>query len=118
MAWPGESRRGPRTAELLRGTLDVLLLKALSHGSMHGYAIARWIEAATGDALFIEEGSLYPALHRLERRELVEAEWGMSENNRQAKYYKLTAEGRRFLRVETKEWLVFANLVQNVLQAT
>lgn len=118
MARQGELRRGQRTAELLRGTLDVLLLKALTHGQMHGYAIARWIEAATGEELFIEEGSLYPALHRLERRGLVEAEWGMSENNRQAKYYRLTADGRRFLRAEAKEWLTFADVVRSVLQPT
>ena len=118
MASQGEERQKQRTAELLRGTLDVLLLKALSRGSMHGYAIARWIEEATGETLFIEEGSLYPALHRLERRALIEAEWGISENNRQAKFYKLTAEGRRFLRVETKEWLAFATLVRNVLEPT
>lgn len=118
MVRQGVTRRGQRTSDLLRGSLDVLLLKALTNGSMHGYAIARWIESATGEALSIEEGSFYPALHRLERRGLIEAEWGVSENNRQAKYYVLTAEGRRFLREESKEWLAFANLVRNVLEAT
>lgn len=118
MAWQGGILRGQRTADLLRGTLDVLLLKALTHGRMHGYAIARWIETATGEALSIEEGSLYPALHRLERRDLIEAEWGLSENNRQAKYYVLTAKGRQFLRTEAREWLTFTNVVQNVLITT
>ena len=118
MASQGDRLRSQRTADLLRGTLDVLLLKALTGGPMHGYAIARWIEAATADALCIEEGSLYPALHRLERRGLIEAEWGLSENNRQAKYYALTAGGRKFLRTETREWLTFASLVRNVLEAT
>jgi len=83
----------------------------------HGYAIARWIEQATDDVLRIEEGSLYPALHRLEARGWIEAEWGASENNRRAKYYSLTAKGRAQLRVETTTWTRFANAVFAALDA-
>ncbi|HEX4681766.1 MAG TPA: PadR family transcriptional regulator, partial [Gemmatimonadaceae bacterium] len=79
---------------LLQGTLDLLILRTLSWGSAHGYAIARWIQHVTDDALQIEEGSLYPSLHRLEKRRLIRAQWGLSENNRRAKYYELTARGR------------------------
>jgi transcriptional regulator len=79
---------------LLQGTLELLILKALSGGAAHGYGIASWIEDATEDALRVEEGSLYPALHRMERKGWVEAEWGVSENNRKAKFYSLTAAGR------------------------
>lgn len=104
--------------ELLRGTLDVLILKTLSWGAAHGYAVASWIEQVTGDALRIEEGSLYPALHRLDRRGWIEAEWGLSENNRRAKYYTLTKEGRRQLGAQTSSWLRFAEAVGQVLGAT
>jgi transcriptional regulator len=107
----------PRTAELLRGTLDILVLKALTWEPMHGYAVAGWIQRVTDDALRIEEGSLYPALHRLEERELVAAEWGVSENNRRAKFYRLTAAGRRHLRAETSSWTRYAEAVRKVLHA-
>ena len=107
-----------RDLELLRGTLDVLILKTLSWGPAHGYAVASWIEQVTGDALRIEEGSLYPALHRLERRGWVESEWGLSENNRRAKYYALTAEGRKALRAESSSWTRFAQAVGTVLGAS
>ena len=80
--------------ELLQGTLDLLILKTLSWGSTHGYGIARWIQQVTGDVLRIEEGSLYPALHRLEKRGWISSDWGLSENNRRAKYYELTARGK------------------------
>jgi len=103
--------------DVLQGTLDLLILKALSWGRAHGYAVARWIEQATDDALRIEEGSLYPALHRLEERALVAAEWGLSENNRRAKYYTLTAEGRRRLRSESAAWHRFAKAVFAALDA-
>ena len=103
--------------DLLRGTLDLLVLKALSWGTAHGYAVARWIEQATNDALRIEEGSLYPALHRLEERGLIEAEWGLSENNRRARFYTLTAEGRRALRTESATWAKFARAVFAALEA-
>lgn len=106
-----------RTLELLRGTLDVLILKTLSWGPAHGYAVASWIEEVTGDALRIEEGSLYPALHRLERRGWVSGEWGLSENNRRAKYYALTEEGRRQLRAEVSSWGAFVAAVGRVLHS-
>jgi PadR family transcriptional regulator, regulatory protein PadR len=103
--------------EVLRGTLDLLILKGASWGPSHGYAIARWIEQATSDVLRIEEGSLYPALHRLEVRGWIESEWGTSENNRRAKYYTLTTKGRAQLRVEAATWTRFANAVFAALEA-
>jgi PadR family transcriptional regulator PadR len=105
--------------DLLQGTLDVLVLKTLSWGRpLHGYAVARWIERVTDDALRIEEGSLYPALHRMEKRGWIEAEWGLSDNNRRAKFYHLTARGRAQLRAETATWAAFAEAVGKVLKAT
>jgi PadR family transcriptional regulator len=103
--------------EVLRGTLDLLILKAVSWRPTHGYAVARWIELATADVLQIEEGSLYPALHRLEARGWISAEWGASENNRRAKFYTLTAKGRSQLRVETATWTRFAQAVFAALEA-
>jgi PadR family transcriptional regulator, regulatory protein PadR len=103
---------------LLQGTLDLLILKTLSWGSTHGYGIARWIQQVTGDVLRIEEGSLYPALHRLEKRGWISSHWGLSENNRRAKYYALTAQGRHQLRAESSTWSVFANAVGKVLTST
>ena len=105
------------TVEVLRGTLDLLILKAVSWGPSHGYAVARWIEQATDDILRIEEGSLYPALHRLENRGWIAAEWGASENNRRAKFYTLTAKGRAQLRAETATWTRYANAVFAALDA-
>ena len=105
------------SADILRGTLDLLILKALSWGPLHGYGVARWIAAATGDALRIEEGSLYPALHRLEERGLLTAEWGTSENNRRAKFYRLTADGKRRLRAETASWIRSARAIFAALEA-
>jgi PadR family transcriptional regulator PadR len=105
------------TIELLQGTLDVLILKTLSWGPMHGYGIARWLQHTTDDVLNIEEGSLYPALHRMERRRWIASEWGLSENNRRAKYYKLTTEGRRQLRAESSTWSAFSEAVSKVLTA-
>ncbi len=101
--------------ELLQGTLDVLILKTLSWGPRHGYAIARWIRDTTDDVLRIEEGALYPALHRLQKRGWVEAEWGLSENNRRAKYYQLTARGRQQLRAEASVWSRYSAAVTKVL---
>ena len=100
---------------LLQGTLDVLILKTLSRGARHGYAIARWLEEATEDALQIEEGSLYPALYRMERRGWIEAEWGISELNRKAKFYRLTPAGRCQLDAETAQWESFTAAVSKVL---
>jgi PadR family transcriptional regulator, regulatory protein PadR len=104
--------------DLLQGTLDLLILKTLSWGTTHGYGIARWIQQVTDDILRIEEGSLYPALHRLEKRGLIDSEWGVSENNRRAKYYRLTARGRRALRAETSTWGVLATAIGKVLTST
>jgi transcriptional regulator len=101
--------------DLLQGTLDVLVLKTLSWGPRHGYAIARWIADTTDDALRVEEGALYPALHRLERRGAIESEWGLSENNRKAKYYQLTAAGRRQLRAKSTAWARYSAAVSKVL---
>jgi transcriptional regulator len=101
--------------ELLQGTLDLLILRTLSWGSTHGYGIARWIQQITGDVLRVEEGSLYPALHRLEKRGLIASSWGLSENNRRAKYYELTTTGKRQLRAETATWSTFADAVGKVL---
>ena len=104
--------------DLLQGTLDVLILKTLSWGPRHGYAVARWLQQVTDDVLSIEEGSLYPALHRMERRGWIEAEWGLSENNRRAKYYSITPAGRKQLRQESASLTTFATAVVKVLHAT
>jgi PadR family transcriptional regulator, regulatory protein PadR len=103
--------------EVLRGTLDLLILKAVSWRPTHGYAVARWIEQATHDVLQIEEGSLYPALHRLEARGWIASEWGASENNRRAKFYTLTPKGRAQLRIESATWTRFAQAVFAALEA-
>jgi PadR family transcriptional regulator PadR len=103
---------------LLQGSLDLLVLKTLTWQPMHGFGIARWIQRLTDDALQVEEGSLYPALYRLENRGLVKAEWGLTENNRRAKYYRLTASGRRRLAEEADTWQRFTAAVGKVLQAT
>lgn len=102
------------TNALLHGTLDALILKTLAHGQRHGYAIARFIEDTTGEAVLIEEGSLYPALYRLERRGWVEAEWGTSELGRRAKIYSLTAPGRAQLAAEMASWRRFSAGVSKV----
>jgi len=105
------------SADLLQGTVGILILKALLAGPSHGYGVARWIESATDDVLRLEEGSLYPALRRLEDRGWVTSEWGLSENNRRAKYYTLTATGRAHLRAEAAVWLRYAGAVAQVLHA-
>jgi transcriptional regulator len=104
--------------EFFRGTLDVLVLKALVWGPLHGYAITTLIRRQSDDALLLEEGTLYPALWRLESKGLLEGEWGLSENNRRAKFYSLTLDGRRELREETKIWQAYAAAVAKVLSAT
>jgi transcriptional regulator len=101
--------------ELLHGTLDALILKTLSAGPLHGYGVARWLEERTGEALIVEEGSLYPALYRLERRGLIDASWGTSELGRRAKFYRLTREGKDTLRSETRAWAEFSQAVSKVL---
>jgi len=103
--------------DAVQGTLDFLILKALSWDDMHGYAIARWIQETSEDELQIEEGTLYPALHRMEDRGWIEAAWGLSENNRRAKYYRLTVAGRRELRERTANWERYARAVSLILQA-
>ena len=105
------------TGDLLQGTLAILILKALMVEPAHGFAIARWIEATTQDVLRIEEGSLYPALRRVEDRGWVTSEWGLSENNRRARYYTLTAQGRAHLRAEAAVWLRYSTAVTRVLRA-
>jgi PadR family transcriptional regulator PadR len=102
---------------LLQGTLDVLILKTLAGGAQHGYAITRFIHQKTDGTLEIEDAALYQALHRLEHRGLVAAEWGLSENNRRAKYYRLTASGRKELRAETAIWRRYATAVFKVLES-
>lgn len=101
--------------KLLHGTLDTLILRTLSHGPRHGYAIARWLEERTADAIRVEEGSLYPALYRLEKKGLLSSEWGITELERRAKFYRLTARGRKRLEAETEEWLRFSRAVTAVL---
>jgi PadR family transcriptional regulator, regulatory protein PadR len=103
---------------LLHGALDALILKTLARGPSHGYAVARFIEDTTGDAVLIEEGSLYPALYRLERRGWIEAEWGTSELGRRAKLYRLTSAGRVQLDAELATWRRFSSGVSKVLFAT
>jgi PadR family transcriptional regulator len=102
---------------LLQGTLDLLLLEALADEPMHGYAVARWVREVTGGTLAIEEGALYTSLHRMERRHWISSEWGVSENNRKAQYYSLTATGRRQLAAEAKTWRRYAEAVFKVLEA-
>ena len=103
--------------ELVKGTLDVMILKALAWGPKHGYAVTRWVADATDGKLDIVEGALYPALHRLERRGLVASDWGLSENNRQARFYRVTTAGRRQLTAEVSAWREYVDLVGRVLDA-
>jgi PadR family transcriptional regulator len=101
--------------DYLPGTLETLILKTLVRGPMHGYGIARWIEDATDEALPVEEGSLYPALYRMEKRGWIDAEWGTSELGRRAKFYRLTRQGRQQVVEDTKAWTVFAQAVNKVM---
>jgi PadR family transcriptional regulator PadR len=104
--------------KLLQGTLDMLILKALWHGSIHGYGIARRIEQLAQDVLTVEEGSLYPALHRIEQQGWIKSIWKISENNQQARYYTLTRSGRRQLDVEEANWQRLAGAVARVMRST
>ena len=106
-----------KKAELLQGTLDMLILKSLARGPQHGSRVARWIQSTTEDALTVEEGSLYPALHRMERRGWASSEWGQSESNRRAKYYRLTAAGRAQLQREVHAWERLVAVITLVLNA-
>ena len=103
------------SSPLLHGTLEVLVLKALSSGIRHGYGIARWIEDTTREVVQVEEGSLYPALYRMEKRGLIESEWGTSELNHRAKFYCVTRKGARHLALATAEWKNFSDAVSRVL---
>jgi len=105
-------------SDLLHGTLDVLVLKSLSWNAMHGYAIVEWIEQRCSGDLVIVDAALYKALHRLEDAGAIESEWGVSENNRKAKYYSLTTRGRAQLRAETATWRRYANAVGRILETT
>jgi len=104
--------------ELIPGTLDMLILKALARGPLHGYAIAEWIHQSSQQVLRVEEGALYPALHRLELRGLLDAKWGASEANRRARFYQLTAEGRKRLQAESTRWARLSAAIAFVMQAT
>jgi PadR family transcriptional regulator, regulatory protein PadR len=103
--------------ELVRGTLDLLILKALSWGPMHGLAVVRWLEQVTQARLQVEEGALYPALHRMEQKGWLESEWGITEKNRKAKYYRVTADGRRQLSSELRRWSRYTEAVGLVISA-
>jgi PadR family transcriptional regulator PadR len=103
--------------DVIRGTLDVLILKTVSWGPLHGYAISQLIQQQTADAILLEEGALYPALYRMQAKGWIEAEWRITENNRRAKYYRLTADGRRRLRTEIRTWERYAEAVDKILSA-
>ncbi|MGH9324674.1 MAG: PadR family transcriptional regulator [Vicinamibacteria bacterium] len=105
------------TLDLVKGSLDVLILKTLSRGPAHGYAISRWIRTVTREALRIEEGALYPALHRLEARGWIVSEWGVSENNRKARFYRLTPKGAKHLERESSAWRRFSRAMGRVLDS-
>jgi PadR family transcriptional regulator, regulatory protein PadR len=105
------------TGQLSQGTLDMLILKAVARGPMHGYAVAEWIQQTSQQVLKVEEGALYPALHRLQLRGLLKAKWGASDNNRRAKFYELTTEGQRRLQAESQRWARLSSAVAFVMQA-
>jgi PadR family transcriptional regulator PadR len=106
-----------KQGELVQGTLDMLVLKALARGAKHGYGVAEWIHESSNDVLRVEEGALYPALHRLELRGLLTAEWGASQNNRRAKFYSLTAAGRKKLAEEAEYWRRMSGAIAHVMQS-
>jgi len=107
----------PDQLALVKGTLDVLVLKALSWGPLHGFEITTWLEDNSGGALDVEDSALYHAVHRMEQRGLIAAEWGVTENNRRARYYSVTSAGRAHLRAETARWLRYAEMVSGMLTA-
>jgi PadR family transcriptional regulator PadR len=104
-------------SDLFTGSLDLLVLKAVSWGPMHGYAIGRWIRQSSSEALTVQEGALYPALHRLERKGFLDEEWGLTDTNREAKFYRLTAAGRTHLRNEITRWQSYSRVMTTVLAA-
>jgi PadR family transcriptional regulator PadR len=103
---------------VVKGTLDVLVLKALSWGPMHGFEVTAWLESRSGGALEMEDSALYQALYRLEERGLAAAAWGVTENNRRARYYRITAAGRAQLRAQTTQWLRYATMVRGILTSS
>lgn len=105
-----------KSGDLLQGTLDMLILKTLAPGPLHGYGVAEMIHQRSEDVLRVEEGALYPALHRLDLRGLLASEWGLSENNRRAKYYRLTASGRRYLEAESLQWKRMVAAIARVME--
>lgn len=109
--------RSEEAGQLIQGTLEMLILKALVRGPSHGYAVAEWIQQTSQQVLKVEEGALYPALHRLELRGLLKAKWGASDNNRRAKFYELTAEGQKRLQAESLRWARLSSAVAFVMQA-
>jgi PadR family transcriptional regulator, regulatory protein PadR len=109
--------RSQDTGQLIQGTLDMLILKALARGPLHGYAVAEWIQQTSQQVLKVEEGALYPALHRMELRGLLKAKWGASDNNRRAKFYELTTEGQKRLHAESQRWARLSSAVAFVMQA-
>lgn len=110
------TRKSGDTGELVQGTLDMMILKTLSRGSMHGFGIALSIQQSSDEVLRVEEGSLYPALHRLELEGVLKAEWGTSDNNRRAKFYRLTPQGRQRLVAETSKWKRLAGAISRVME--
>jgi transcriptional regulator len=108
----------PTDLELLKGTLDVMILKALSWGPMHGFGVARWVRLTTDEVLQIDDSALYPALHRMEHRGLIDSEWRITDNRRRAKYYTLTTKGRQQLRARVSSWDRYARAVTQVIHAT
>lgn len=118
LSFPSDSDMKDASLDVIRGTLDVLILKTLSWAPLHGYAVSQWIRQQTDDVLLVEEGALYPALYRMEAKGWIESEWGVSQNNRKAKYYRLTPAGRRRLRDESQTWSRYAEAVAKVLGAT
>ena len=113
-----DRKGGESNLNLLQGTLDLLILQALAWGAMHGYGVSRLIRERTNEVLLVEDAALYQALHRLERKGSIEAEWGVSDNNRRAKFYKLTAAGRQHLSAQTDSWARLAAAVTQVLNTT
>ena len=112
------AKPAPTDLDLIQGTLDVMILKALSWGPMHGFAVAKWIRLTTEDVLQIEDGALYPALHRMEYRGFIDADWDLTENKRRAKYYRLTTKGRQQLRARASSWDRYSSAVSKVIHAT
>ena len=115
---PTRTTTAPTDLDLIQGTLDVMILKSLSWGPMHGFAIAKWIRLTTEEVLQIDDGALYPALHRMEFRGLIDADWDLTENKRRAKYYRLTTKGKQQLRTRASSWDRYSIAVSKVIHST